>query len=68
MYSTINIIGDEITPIIYTVGDIGGQLFLEKRVIREADHIPHIIYLAFILIGFLICMFFVKKDKDGKLW
>jgi hypothetical protein len=68
LYSAIPFIGEEFTILAYTVGDIYGQLVLNKHVIHTVDNTPVIIYLVFILVGFLICMYFVKKDGEGELW
>jgi len=68
VYVAFDSVSGLLTAAIYAFGDTWGQLFANKRVQYSADYTPQIIYLGFILIAFMFCMWIVKKHKKGSLW
>lgn len=68
MFAAIDAVGNSLISLVYSIADGIGQSFFNHAVHQSNDSTPFWQYELFLTIGFVICLFIVKKNNEGKLW
>jgi hypothetical protein len=68
LFVTISDVWDGILQLLYVLGDIIGQLFLNKTVHQNIDTTPMWEYFGILMLSLVFCTILVNRNSKNKLW
>lgn len=68
IFLMFSVISEALENIAYVAADIFSQFTRNQSVEQNIDTTPFYQYALFLFLIFVVCMYVVFKDKQGKLW